>query len=142
MNNESPSIRDAMFAHTEEKSLFEQAKGYAYAYMGAVNNRPVFPDNTAIEKLAAFDVPLPDQPRPAADVLKQLDEIGSPATVAQTGGRYFGFVNGNAVPVALAARWLSDVWDQNPALHVISPTVAKRAVACSRSSSRSSTTRR
>ena len=89
MKNELPSIQNTMFAHTQEKSLFEQAKAYAYAYMDAVNNRPVYPDAAAIEKLAAFDVPIPEQPRQAADVLKQLDEIGSPATVAQTGGRYF-----------------------------------------------------
>ncbi len=45
--------------------------------------------------------------------------------MAQTGGRYFGFVNGGVIPVALAARWLSDFWDQNTALYVISPIAAK-----------------
>jgi len=38
-------------------------------------------------------------------VLDQLQEIGAPAFVTQTGGRYFGFVNGGALPVGLAARW-------------------------------------
>jgi len=52
--------------------------------------------------------------------------------VAQTAGRYFGFVNGNAVPTAVAARWLTDVWDQNPALYVISPIVAKLEQVCER----------
>lgn len=119
-----------MAAQVAGKALFEQAKSYAYAYMNEANDRRVFPDDEAIEKLAAFDGPLPPHPQPAEEVLKRLGEYGSPATVAQTGGRYFGFVNGNAAPVALAARWLSDVWDQNPALYVISPTVAKLEQVC------------
>jgi glutamate/tyrosine decarboxylase-like PLP-dependent enzyme len=119
-----------MFAQIADKMLFEQAKSYAYAYMDVVNRRRVFPDEDALGKLAAFDEPLPQHPQPATEILKQLDTYGSPATVAQTGGRYFGFVNGNAVPVALAARWLSDIWDQNPALYVISPIVAKLEQVC------------
>lgn len=63
-------------------------------------------------------------------MLQQLHEIGSPATVAQTGGRYFGFVNGGVVPASLAARWLSDFWDQNTALQVMSPIAAKLESVC------------
>jgi hypothetical protein len=47
------------------------------------------------------------------EVLAQLHKYGSPATVMQSGGRYFGFVIGGSIPTALAARWLSDFWDQN-----------------------------
>lgn len=119
-----------MFAQVKDKALFEQVKSYAFAYMDHVNHRPVFPDPATIEKLSAFDEPLPEQPQSATEILRLLDVFGSPATVAQTGGRYFGFVNGNAVPVALAARWLSDIWNQNPALYVISPTVAKLEQVC------------
>jgi glutamate/tyrosine decarboxylase-like PLP-dependent enzyme len=46
---------------------------------------------------------------------------GSPATVANSGGRYFGFVNGGCVPAALAAAWLVSAWDQNAAMRVQSP---------------------
>ena len=129
---ERDSIRETMFAQIADKALFEQAKLYAYAYLDEANHRPVFPNNEAIEKLGAFDEPLPRHPQLATETLKYLERYGSPATVAQTGGRYFGFVNGNAVPVALAARWLSDIWDQNPALYVISPTVAKLEQVCER----------
>jgi glutamate/tyrosine decarboxylase-like PLP-dependent enzyme len=61
-----------------------------------------------------------------------LNDCGAPATVAQTGGRYFGFVNGGVVPTALAARWMADAWDQNPALYVISPMVGKLEQVCER----------
>ena len=54
-----------------------------------------------------------------------LDELGSPATVTTTGGRYFGFVNGGMLPAALAANWLAGTWNQNAALRVMSPIAAE-----------------
>ena len=44
--------------------------------------------------------------------------------------RYFGFVNGGVIPAALAARILADVWDQNAALHIMSPIAAKLEAIC------------
>jgi glutamate/tyrosine decarboxylase-like PLP-dependent enzyme len=58
-------------------------------------------------------------------VLGMLDEIGSPATVATTGGRYFGFVIGGTLPGSLAANWLAGAWDQNAGLRVMSPVAAE-----------------
>ena len=98
--------------------------------MDTIAARTVYPDPRAIANLTRFDEPMPDNPQAGEDVLHLLHAYGSPATVAQTGGRYFGFVNGNVIPTLLAARWLSDTWDQNPALYVISPIVAKLEQVC------------
>jgi glutamate/tyrosine decarboxylase-like PLP-dependent enzyme len=54
-----------------------------------------------------------------------LDEFGSPATVATTGGRYFGYVIGGVLPAALGANWLAGAWDQNAALRAMSPIAAE-----------------
>jgi glutamate/tyrosine decarboxylase-like PLP-dependent enzyme len=54
-----------------------------------------------------------------------LDEFGSPATVATTGGRYFGYVIGGVLPAALGANWLAGAWDQNAALRGMSPIAAE-----------------
>ena len=125
-------IHARMRRHLEEKKLFELAKTYAFAYMDTIGERAVFPDKKTLANLALFDEPMPTHPQSGEAVLRLLGDYGAPATVAQTGGRYFGFVNGNVIPAALAARWLADTWDQNPALYVISPIVAKLEQVCER----------
>ena len=72
----------------------------------------MFPDAAAIAALAAFDQPLPEHGQTPEQVLTQLDEVGSPATVASNGPRYFGFVIGATLPAAAAAERLVLAWDQ------------------------------
>jgi glutamate/tyrosine decarboxylase-like PLP-dependent enzyme len=125
-------IQRQMLAQVGEPELFESAQAYARAYMTGVRDRRVFPTDDALAALSAFDEPLPDAPAPPGEILRRLHEQGSPATVATTGGRYFGFVTGGAVPAAIAARWLSDAWDQVAALHVLSPVAAHLEAVCER----------
>ena len=113
-------------------ALLDQAHGYANEYLNDVDTRVVFPSDESIANLSVFDEPLPDVGSDAAETLALLHRHGSPATVAQGGGRYFGFVNGGAHPPALAARWLADTWDQNSALYVMSPIAAKLESVCER----------
>jgi glutamate/tyrosine decarboxylase-like PLP-dependent enzyme len=61
--------------------------------------------------------------------LAELDRIGSPATVATTGGRFFGFVVGGALPVTVAASWLASAWDQNAGTWILAPAAAELEVA-------------
>lgn len=128
MNN--TDIREQLRRQRADKALFEQVRTYSYSYMDSVSEKRVFPDEEALKGLDNFSDQLPDSPSDPAEILEQLHRYGSPATTAQTGGRYFGFVNGNALPVSLAARWLADIWDQNAALYVISPVAAKLEELC------------
>lgn len=107
------------------RGLLSRAQEHALEYMDGIAERPVFPDADALAGLSAFDEALPAQGRDALATLELLHRQGSPATTAQTGPRYFGFVNGGLDPTALAARWLADAWDQNSALWMMSPTAAK-----------------
>jgi len=119
------NIRDRMFLEIADKSIFEKAKEYAFDYADKSLERNVFPGLEAIENLEIFNEDLPEDPNVTADILEILNKYGSPATVSQIGGRYFGFVNGGIIPAALAAKWLSDFWDQNSGLYVISPIASK-----------------
>lgn len=112
--------------------LLGRAREHAEVYIAGVRDRPVFPPAGALERLAAFDEALPAGPCPPEEVLDLLHGTGSPATVAQTGGRYFGFVNGGVLPVGLAARWLADTWDQNAAHYVMSPVASRLEAVCER----------
>ena len=128
----SDTLYKKMHQQLIEKDIFDQVQQYIYSYMDSVDSRRVYPDNESIEGLQVFDSELPMETGNAAEILKLLDQQGSPATLAQTGGRYFGFVNGGVLPVSLAARMLSDTWDQNTALSVMSPIASKLEEVCER----------
>ena len=98
----------------ETERLLDDAQKRARTYIGSIAGRRVYPDETAMAGLDAFDEPLPDSPTDPLATLRLLDETGSPATVATTGGRYFGFVIGGAYPVAIAADWLATAWIRRP----------------------------
>lgn len=106
------------------KRVLESAAERAIRYLESVDDRSVGPLPEAVDRLAELDEPFPDKPTDPESVIALLDEIGSPATVATAGRRYFGFVIGGCLPAALAASWLAGAWDQNAALVVISPIAA------------------
>ncbi|MGD2015518.1 MAG: aspartate aminotransferase family protein, partial [Desulfobacterales bacterium] len=114
----------------ERKEIFKQAQSFAFDYAKNALERNVFPADEAIINLEEFTEDMPDVTGDAQEILAQLHKYGSPATVSQIGGRYFGFVNGSVIPVSLAARWLSDFWDQNTALYVMSPFTSKLEDVC------------
>jgi glutamate/tyrosine decarboxylase-like PLP-dependent enzyme len=93
--------------------LMEEAAQRAIRYLDELPGRAIWPGDTALASLDAFIEPLPQESVPAETVLAMLDEIGSPATVASAGPRYFGYVVGGALPATLAANWLASTWDQN-----------------------------
>jgi glutamate/tyrosine decarboxylase-like PLP-dependent enzyme len=107
------------------KELLSDVASRASRYLAGINERSVAPSSAAIARLQELGGPLPDASADPAELLALLDEIGSPATVATTGGRYFGFVVGGTLPASLAANWLAGAWDQNAAMQIMSPVAAK-----------------
>ena len=123
-------LRKEMMKQNREKNLLEAAKTYAFEYMDTISERRAFPSEKAIKNLSIFHEDLPNQTGDAMEVLDMLHSYGSPASVASTAGRYFGFVNGSFIPVSMAAKWLADVWDQNSATPTSSPIVAVLEELC------------
>ena len=126
------NLRHEMNRQLTDTLLLEQAKQYACEYLSGVSDRRVFPAESALQGLSAFEEPMPEHPQAPSEILSQLQTYGSPATCAQGGGKYFGFVNGGITPAGLAARWMADAWDQNSALYVMSPVASKLEELCER----------
>lgn len=105
--------------------LLNDAAARAIGYLQQLPTRPVAPDPAAVAALDGFDLPLPQASTQADAVLAELDALGSPATMASAGPRFFGFVIGGALPVTLAANWLAGAWDQNTGLYNITPATAR-----------------
>jgi glutamate/tyrosine decarboxylase-like PLP-dependent enzyme len=116
-------------AHETEKEtcvreLLTASADRAIRYLDAIQNRNVAPSKRAVEHLKSLRVPLQSESMSPADVLQELDDIGSPATMAMAGPRFYGFVIGGSLPASLAANWLAGAWDQNTGLYNITPATA------------------
>ncbi|MCB0547138.1 MAG: aspartate aminotransferase family protein [Phaeodactylibacter sp.] len=107
------------------KALLEFAARQSINYLEGQPARRPFPAPNAIKELGRLGFQLPEAPTDPEEVIRLLDEVGSPAAVGNTGGRYFGFVIGGSLPVAVAANWVAAAWDQNAGLKVTSPLAAK-----------------
>ncbi|MCC8380236.1 pyridoxal-dependent decarboxylase [Xenorhabdus sp. PB30.3] len=97
------------------------ASEIAYQYVSEIRNQRVYPDSDALLGLQNFDSPLPQNGTDCQEVLAQLHKYGSPATVASTGGRYFGLVVGGSTPAAMGANIVSSAWDQIALMESSSP---------------------
>ena len=106
------------------EQLLENVARRSARYLADLQERAVAVSPEAVARLTTLREPLPAGPSDAADVVALLDEIGSPATMAMAGPRFFGFVIGGSLPAALAANWLAGAWDQNAAFDSVTPAVS------------------
>src|SRR5437762_11375582 len=107
------------------RELLENTAQRAISYLEGLGERGVTPTPAAVAKLATLDQPLTEAPTAPEDVIKLLDEVCSPATMAMAGPRFFGFVIGGSLPVTVAANWLAGAWDQNSGLFTPTPATAQ-----------------
>ena len=102
-----------------DEDVLAHAHRLARVYLDGVSERHVGgSDPVALRR------PLTDSGEGAVDVLEQLAADADPGLVASAGPRYFGFVVGGSLPVALGADWLVSAWDQMCGMYSASPAVA------------------
>ncbi|HEY3785047.1 MAG TPA: pyridoxal-dependent decarboxylase [Steroidobacteraceae bacterium] len=106
-------------------AILDWAALRARRYLETLSTRAVTPSTTAVEGLIELEESLPLHASDPAETLALLDRTVSPATMAMAGPRFFGFVVGGSLPVALGANWLAGAWDQNAALHEVTPGVSR-----------------
>jgi glutamate/tyrosine decarboxylase-like PLP-dependent enzyme len=108
----------------DERRLLERAAALGIEYVESLGERPVRPAATLEELRRSLDRPLPESPTDALTVIEELARDAEPGLTQVSGGRYFGFVVGGALPAATAADWLTTAWDQNAGLALLAPAAA------------------
>jgi glutamate/tyrosine decarboxylase-like PLP-dependent enzyme/hypothetical membrane protein len=111
------------------QAVLARAGNIAQAYLQSLPERRVPATATADELLAAFRRPLGGEGQDPLATLEQLAAIAEPGLTATSSPRFFGFVIGGTIPVAIAADWLTAAWDQNAGLRFLTPAAAAAAEA-------------
>ncbi|MBF5042143.1 aspartate aminotransferase family protein [Aggregicoccus sp. 17bor-14] len=106
------------------RALLEEVLRLAAAYEEGLPERHVGPRAGVAALREVLGGPLPERGEDPRRVITALARDADPGVVAMAGPRYFGFVTGGRLPVALAADWLTSTWDQNGCLAVMSPAVS------------------
>ncbi|MDQ4126231.1 MAG: aspartate aminotransferase family protein, partial [Actinomycetota bacterium] len=109
---------------TELAAALDAAHEVALRYVDSLPDRHVGSTASRASLLEALGGPLPDARSDPAEVVRRLADGADPGLVATSSGRFFGFVEGGVLPAAVAADWLTSVWDQNPGFNVLSPAAA------------------
>jgi aromatic-L-amino-acid decarboxylase len=114
-----------------DRQLLQRTADIAADYLASLPDRPVRADASLEELRSALRVRLDDAPRPALEVIEELVAAADPGLVGSQSPRYFGFVIGGALDAAVAADWLTTVWDQNGGGYPVGPSAAvAEEVAC------------
>ena len=107
-----------------ETSALDAAYSHAVEYLSSLDTRPVRATATLDELRVRLRRPLQADGIPAARVVEELSNDVRDGLLGSAGGRFFAWVIGGAVPSALAADWLTSVWDQNAGMFAVSPAAA------------------
>ena len=114
-----------------DPELLRRTAEIAAEYLTSLPERPVRAGGSLDDLRSALRVGLEDGSRSALQVIEELVAAADPGLVGTQSPRYFGFVIGGALDAAIAADWLTSVWDQNGAGYLGGPSAAvAEEVAC------------
>ena len=103
------------------RAPLERAASHAIAFLDTLDSAPVSATATLAELRERLDRPLTDQGIEATRVIDDLAADVKGGLIGSASGRFFAWVIGGSMPVALAADWLTSAWDQNAAIYACSP---------------------
>ncbi|GAB3982248.1 aminotransferase class V-fold PLP-dependent enzyme [Plantactinospora veratri] len=104
--------------------LLARTAQIATDWLRSLDRRPVGVAATVDELRSRLGGPLPVDPVDPLVVVEELAAAVDPGLLGIPSGRYFGFVIGGGLPAAVAADWLTSVWDQCPGFYVCGPAAS------------------
>ena len=107
-----------------DESLLQRAHEHALQFLKTLPDRFVGAPATREELLAILKTPLAREGEDGGRVLDALIRASDRGAMGTASPRFFGFVIGGTLPVALAADWITSAWDQNAGIFVASPVAS------------------
>ena len=109
---------------SSERDVLLRAAEHALAWLDGMDTRPVATNATLAEMRARLGRPLTDRGVEARLVIDDLVADTEGGILGSQGGWFFGWVIGGGAPSAMAADWLTTVWDQNAGIHACGPAAS------------------
>jgi len=109
---------------TPERTALRRAAEHALAWLDGLESRPVATTASVAEMRARLGRPLAERGVDAAQVIDDLVADTAGGLLGSQSGRFFAWVIGGATPAAMAADWLTTVWDQNAGIHACAPAAS------------------
>lgn len=103
----------------------DAAVSAARRHLAALPEVPVRPGKAGHEVAALLPTQLPDGPSDPATTIDVLEAAVEAGLLATASPRFFGWVVGGTLPVALAADWLVSTWDSVGGVSAAGPALAR-----------------
>src|ERR1700749_3906181 len=105
-------------------NVLDRAAAHAASFLDSLPTRPIAPTASIGELQHRLTKPLPETGLADEAVIDELVRDANGGLMGSGSGRFFGWVIGGTLPVALAADWLTSTWDQNAASNLTAPAEA------------------
>lgn len=106
------------------RPLLEQTQRHAADFLDGLASRSVAATVNAATLRQRLSLPLGDKGVNPEQVIDELVTATEGGHLGSSGGRFFAWVIGGALPSALAADWLVSTWDNNATLYACGPAAA------------------
>ena len=101
------------------------AYSQATDYLSGLRTRPVGATAGTDQLMKLFGGPMPTESLSGSDTIELLGRaVAEGGIPTASGPRFFGYVTGGTLPVAIATDWLVSAWDQTASLYNLSPAIA------------------
>lgn len=108
--------------HNLYNKPLEAAFNASNEFLNTLEEIPVGARRSYDELKSNWDWHLPQNGMPPEEVIHQLNQSALPGLNLNQSGRFFAWVIGGSHPSAIAADWLTSVWDQNAGLYACTPS--------------------